>query len=398
MMYEKLFARRMEFVKPSAIRELLKLGAEPDVISFGGGYPDPLLFPVEKMEQVFKDVLAKDSARALQYTTSEGLPSLRQKLASRMKNAGVECTTDNVFITHGGQQGMDLVAKMLIDKGDVIVTENPTFLGALIAFNPYEPQYRPIRMDENGMVMDELEQVLKTTPNVKFIYTIPDFQNPTGVTLSLERRKRMIELANKYDVLILEDTPYREIRYEGDSLPTIKSFDTEDRVIYLGSFSKILCPGMRLGWVVAEAKTAEKLCLLKMAADTQCSTLNMFLADRFMEMFDIDAHIQILRDAYRKKKNLMLEVIGKAFPGNVSWTNPQGGLFTWLTVAKDIDTAKLMKERTLPEARVAYVPGAGFFPNRPENNHCRVNYSCMTEDKIVEGMTKLGGILKGLAK
>lgn len=391
---EYRFAERMKLVKPSAIRELLKLGADPEVISFGGGFPDPDIFPIEQLRKVYDSVLVNDGKKALQYTTSEGLPSLRQKLADRMKRAGVECGIKNVFMIQGAQQGLDITAKMFIEKGDVIITENPTFIGALIAFNPYEPKYVPVSMDDEGLRMDELEEALKANRNTKFIYTIPDFQNPTGITMSLARRKRIVELADEYDVMILEDVPYREIRYEGESLPSIKSFDTQGRVIQLGSFSKILSPGMRLGWVVAEPYLAEKLCLLKMAADTQNSTMNMYAADRFMEMYDIDEHIERIRKAYKAKKDLMLRTIRSEFPENVSFTDPQGGLFTWLTLQKDIDTTWLMKERTLPEVKVAYVPGASFYPVNEERNHCRINYSCMSDEKIVEGITKLGKILK----
>lgn len=391
---EYKFAERMKLVKPSAIRELLKLGADPEVISFGGGFPDPEIFPIDQLRKVYDSVLVNDGKKALQYTTSEGLPSLRQKLADRMKRAGVDCGIKNVFMIQGAQQGLDITAKMFIEKGDVIITENPTFIGALIAFNPYEPMYIPVSMDDEGLKMDELEEALKANIRTKFIYTIPDFQNPTGISMSLARRKRLVELANEYDVMILEDIPYREIRYEGEPIASIKSFDTQGRVIQLGSFSKILSPGMRLGWVVAEQFLAEKLCLLKMAADTQNSTMNMYAADLFMEMYDIDEHIERIRRAYKAKKDLMLRTIRAEFPGNVSFTDPQGGLFTWLTFIKDLDAGWLMKERTLPEAKVAYVPGASFYPVIEEKNHCRVNYSCMSDEKIVDGITKLGRILK----
>ena len=390
------YAKRMERVKPSAIRELLKLGGEPGIISFGGGYPDPEIFPIEQLAEIFSSVVREQGRQALQYAASDGLPSLREKLAGRMKRVGVQCTLDNLFMTQGGQQGLDLMARMLIDPGDVIVTERPTFLGALIAFNPCEPSYACVGMDENGMKMDELEKVLEANPKTKFIYTVPEFQNPTGVTMSLERRKKLVELADRYDVMVLEDSPYREIRYQGEHLPAIKSFDTQGRVVYLGSFSKILCPGMRLGWIVADAEVAEKMCLLKMAEDTQNSTINMYAADRFMEKYDMDAHIEKIRKIYKRKKDLMLDTIRKTFPGEVSFTDPEGGLFTWLTFPEKVDAAKLMKERTLPEAKVAYVPGATFFPVDEEANHCRVNYSCMSEEKIVEGITRLGEILKSV--
>lgn len=249
-------------------------------------------------------------------------------------------------------------------------------------------------MDSEGIRTELVEKALEENRNAKLIYTIPDFQNPTGITMSLARRKRLVELANEHDAIIIEDSPYREIRFEGEALPPIKSFDTEGRVIQLGSFSKILSPGMRLGWLVAEQELAEKLCLLKMAADTQNSTLNMFAADRFMEMYDLDEHIEGIRRVYKRKKDLMLDIIASSFPKSVTYTNPEGGLFTWLTFPEDVDATRLMKERTLPEVKVAYVPGASFYPVDEQKNHCRVNYSCMSEEKIVEGMQKLGRIFR----
>ena len=388
------YAKRMQFVRPSAIRELFKLGVDPSVISFGGGYPDPNLFPVEKLSIAFQKVLLEQGHNALQYTTTDGLIPLREKLIKRMVVAGIKCAIENLIIIQGGQQGLDLVAKMFINEGDVIITENPTFLGALIAFNPCMPRYAVVSVDKDGMCMDELETTLKSNPQTKFIYTIPEFQNPTGITMSFSRRKRIVELANEYNVMILEDSPYREIRFEGEALPAIKSFDTEGRVIHLGSFSKILCPGVRLGWLIAEARIAEKLCLLKMAADTQNSTLNMYAVNMFMDLFDLDAHIEIIRSAYKCKKDLMLSVIRSTFPDCIRFTDPEGGLFTWLTFPKYIDATKLMYEHVLPEVKVAYVPGGTFFPVVEEANHCRMNYTCMSDEKIVDGITKLGVVFR----
>jgi 2-aminoadipate transaminase len=391
---KRAYANRMDKVRPSAVGELLTLGAQPDIISFGGGYPAPEVFPVDKLNSVFADVMNQNGPQALQYSTPEGLLQLREKLVSRMCRSGISCELDNLFIIQGGQQGLDLVAKMLIDEGDIIVTESPTFVGALIAFNPYEPVYKTVSMDEDGMNMDALEEILRTNARVKFIYTIPEFQNPTGVTMSLERRMRLIELANKYDVMVLEDSPYREIRFEGEAIAPIKSFDTEGRVIYLGSFSKILSPGLRLGWVVADKEIANKLCLLKTAADTQNSTLNMYLADRFMEKYNMDEHIQSIRVLYKTKKETMIEAIRTYLPPSVTYTNPEGGLFTWLTFPDDVDATTLMRKRLLPEAKVAYVPGATFFPLNEEVNHCRMNYSGASRENIVKGVAALGTILK----
>lgn len=387
------FARRMDIVKPSAIRELLRLGADPQITSFGGGYPDASMFPLEQLEHVFHAAISENGRDTLQYTVSDGMPRLRQQVAQRMARDAIACSADNVLILQGGQQGLDLVGKMLIDKGDVIVTENPTFLGALIAFNPCEPRYCTVPMDDEGMDMDALEQTLKQNPGAKLIYTVPDFQNPTGVTMSLERRKRLIELANRFDLIVLEDSPYREIRYQGTPVPPIKSLDTEGRVIFLGSFSKILAPGLRLGWAVASEHLIQQLGLLKLAADTQCSTLNMAAVSLFLDTYDIDEHIASIRQIYRRKKDLMLDTIRSTFPQDVSFTEPSGGLFTWLTFPEGFDTAQFMADHALPEAKVAYVPGASFFPNEQEVNHARFSYSTQPDDMIVKGITSLGRLL-----
>lgn len=390
------FAQRMEGVKPSAIRELFKLAAaSPDMISFGGGYPDPDLFPTEQLSCVIQEVLRAQGRLALQYGTSEGIPQLRAKIASRMKRAGIQCPDDGILITTGGQQGLSLMAKLLIDKGDVIITESPTYLGALIAFNVYQPRYACVPMDSQGMNMDALEAALKANRNAKFIYTIPEFQNPMGVSMPLERRRRLYELAQEYDVMVLEDSPYREIRFEGQAQPAIKSFDTDGRVVHLGSFSKVLSPGMRLGWAAASPEIARRLAMLKTAEDSQSSTLMVYAANAFMDMYDLDAHIQKIRAAYKEKKDLMLSCMEREFPEGTSWTNPEGGLFTWLTVPPSADTEELMRTRVIP-AGVAYVPGAPFYPENPEHNHARMNYSCMSREKIIEGIARLGKVLRSI--
>ncbi|MGE7964064.1 PLP-dependent aminotransferase family protein [Pseudomonas sp. NPDC089918] len=386
-------AERMINVKPSAIRQLLKLGADPEIISFGGGYPDASLFPLEQLNHVYQTAILDQGRDSLQYTVSNGSLKLREQIAERMAKEGVACGPDNVLVLQGGQQGLDLVAKLLINKGDGIVAEDPTFLGALIAFNPYEPRYIPVKMDDDGMDMDALAQALETNSGVKFIYVIPDFQNPTGVTLSLDRRKRLIELANKHDLIVLEDTPYREIRYQGEALPPIKTFDTEDRVIYLGSFSKILAPGLRLGWAVASEELIQQLSLLKLAADTQCSTLNMAAVSLFMEKYDMDAHIESIRQVYLRKKDLMLNTIRETFPASVRYTEPSGGMFTWLTFPEGFDAGTFMLEQALPKAKVAYVPGASFFSVDQKVNTARVSYSTQSDENIVKGISALGNLL-----
>lgn len=388
------FASRMRHVKPSAIRELLRLGADPSIMAFGGGYPDATLFPLAGLDDVFHSAIAERGRESLQYTVSNGSPRLREQVAARMMRDGICCDADEVLILQGGQQGLDLVAKMLVDQGDVIITENPTFLGALIAFNPCEPRYVGVTMDGDGMDMEALKTVLRREPRAKLLYTVPDFQNPTGVTMSLPRRQQLIELANRFDLIVLEDTPYRELRYEGEALPPLKSLDAEGRVIFLGSFSKILAPGLRVGWAVASPEIIGQLGLLKLAADTQCSTLNMAAVSLFLDRYDVDAHIGTIRTTYRRKKNLMLDTIRRHFPQEVSCTDPQGGMFTWLTFPQGFDAGRFMSEHALPEAKVAYVPGATFFPTVQEANYARVSYSSPPDEVIVRGMTALGELLK----
>jgi 2-aminoadipate transaminase len=388
-------AARMAQVQPNAIGELLRMGADPGIISFAGGYPDGTLFPVRELSPIYAELIAEQGAQSLQYTVSDGMPQLRLQIAARIATRqGTACNAEDVLILQGSQQGLDLVGKLLINPGDVVITESPTFLGAFIAFAPCEPRYRGVRMDDGGMDMVHLETVLTETPRAKFIYTIPEFQNPTGVCLGMERRRQLIALANRYDILILEDTAYREVRFAGEHLPSLKSLDTEGRVIQLGSFSKVLAPGLRLGWVTAAPDIIARLGLLKLAADTQCATINMAAASTYLARHDLDAHIGILRTAYKRKKELMLDTVRRAFPQEVSFTDPQGGLFTWLTFPEGFDAEAFMRARGLPEAKVAYVPGGSFYPETPQANHARVNYSGQSDERIVEGMTTLGRVLK----
>lgn len=388
------FAQRMEKVEPSAIKELLALGADPAIISFGGGYPDASLFPAAQLEQVFRDVIRAPGGAAMQYAPSDGLPRLRKQIATLMVADGTPCRAEDVLILQGSQQGLDFASKMLVDPDDVIITEDPTFLGALIAFNPSQPRYAAVPMDSDGMRMDALADALTQNPTARMIYTVPDFQNPTGVTLSLERRHQLIALANRHDVIVLEDTPYRHIRFARETLPTLKSLDTEGRVIHLGSFSKVLVPGLRIGWAVAAPALLDKMALLKVAADTQTSTLNMAAASLFLDRFDLSAHIATLRSAYRRKKEVMLDAIRQHFPQDVTMTDPDGGLFTWATFPQGFDATAFMRDVALPQARVAYVPGASFFPVTERANHARINYSAQSDDRIREGITALGQALR----
>jgi 2-aminoadipate transaminase len=387
------FAHRAERVQPSAIREFLALAGDPAITSFAGGYPDPTLFPMDELHGIYADLLSPQHAAALQYTASDGLPELRALVAARLTADGMPCTADDVLITQGGQQGLDLTAKLFIDAGDVIVTERPTFLGALIAFNPCEPDYRSVPMDEEGMDTDALEEVLRRTERVKLVYTVPDYQNPTGRTMSLARRRRLVELAEEYDVVILEDTPYRELRYEGERLPTIASLDPNGRVVHLGSFSKILAPGLRLGWALAAPEVREKLSLLKLAADTQNGTLNMRAAAAYLTRFDIEQHIADMLPTYRHQRDLMLATMAEHFPAGISWTRAHGGLFTWVTFPRGLDLAAFQRDVLIPRAGVIVVPGTPFFADRPEANHARMSFSGVPDARLVAGVRAMGGLL-----
>lgn len=387
------FARRADRVQPSAIREFLALASDPTITSFAGGYPDATVFPVDELRGIYDDLLTATSRSALQYAASDGLTELRVVVAARLTADGMPCTADDVLVTQGGQQGLDLTAKLFVDRGDVIVTERPTFLGALIAFNPYEPQYRSVPMDDDGMDVDALEHVLRTTDRVKLVYTVPDFHNPTGRTMSLVRRHRLVELAEEHDVVVLEDTPYRELRYEGDRLPSIKSLDTNGRVVHLGSFSKILAPGLRLGWALAAPDVREKLSLLKLAADTQNGTLNMAAAAAYVSRYDIEAHIEAMLPTYRHKRDLMLAAIAEHFPAGVTCTRAGGGLFTWVTFPERLDVATFQRDVLIPRARVIVVPGAPFFAEHPESHHARMSFSGVPDDRLLAGVRAMGALL-----
>lgn len=386
------FAKRMENIKSSAIRELLKLTEQPEIISFAGGLPAPELFPIKQLEEVSVRVLEEDGKAALQYSATDGYLPLREKIAKQMKTLNIDCTAANVMITSGSQQGLEFSGKIFVNEGDVIICESPSYLGAINAFNAYGPKFVDIQMDQDGMIIEELEKALKENSNVKFIYTIPDFQNPTGITLSLERRKRLIELANQYNIPIIEDNPYGELRFEGEILPSLKSMDTKGLVVHLGTFSKIFCPGLRLGWVIAEPEILQKYLVVKQGADLQCSTIAQREISKFLEMFKLDDHIQNLIKVYRERRNLMLETMKNEFPSNVTFTHPQGGLFAWVEFPEGMNAAEVLKKAL--EEKVAFVPGESFYANGGNVNHCRLNYSNMPEDKIVEGIKRLGKVLR----
>lgn len=386
-------SERMNHLKASEIRELLKLTEEPDIISFAGGLPAPELFPIEEMKVISHKVLNDEGKAALQYGPTEGYTPLRKIIAEqRMKAVGVNATYENILITNGSQQGLDFTGRVFLDKDDIVICESPSYLGAINAFKAYMPKFVEIPMDDNGMIIEELEKALEKHPNAKFIYTIPDFQNPTGKTLSFERRVKMLELAEKYNIPIIEDNPYGELRFEGDMIPSIKSLDKKGLVIYLGTFSKTFCPGLRLGWICADKDILNKYIIVKQGADLQSSSISQREAAAFMQVYNLDEHINKIKEVYRRRRDLMIDMIKKEFPENIKYTYPNGGLFTWVTLPEGIDAAELLKIAL--RDKVAFVPGGSFFPNGGHPNHFRLNFSNMPEDKIIEGIKRLGKVLK----
>lgn len=386
------YAKRMDNIKASEIRELLKLTQQPNIISFAGGMPAPESFPIEELVRIGREVLENTGAQALQYGPTEGYQPLREAIAKRMAKLKVDAKSENILVTSGSQQGLDFAAKIFINPGDIIVCESPTYLGAINAFKAYEPKFIEVSTDKDGMNMEELQEVLQNNDNIKFIYVIPDFQNPSGKTWSIERRIKLVELANKYNVVIIEDNPYGELTFEGEVLPAVKHFDTEGRVAFLGTFSKILCPGLRLGWVVANTEFLSKFILVKQGADLQSSTISQMEAAKFLELYDIDAHIQKIIDIYKVRKEVMIKTMEEEFPEGVSFTNPKGGLFTWVVLPEYMNARELALKAL--EQDVAYVPGGSFFPNGGNENTIRLNYSNMDEERIREGIKRLGKVIK----
>lgn len=388
------FSERAKGLKASEIRELLKLTEKPEIISFAGGLPAPELFPVEKIREITNEVIERDGQAALQYSSTEGFKPLREIIAKqRMAPAGVNVTADEIAITNGSQQGIEFSAKIFVNEGDIILCESPSYLGAINAFKAYRPKFVEIPMDDNGMIVEELEKALKEHGDkVKMIYTIPDFQNPTGRTMPDDRRKRVAELAAEFQIPVIEDNPYGDLIYEGERHPAIKSFDKEGWVIYLGTFSKNFCPGLRLAWVCAKPEILQKYIIIKQGVDLQASSLDQRIAAEFMTKYDLNEHVAQIKKVYERRRDLMLNSMKEYFPNDVKFTFPVGGLFTWVELREDLDAKELMPEAL--EQNVAYVPGGPFFPNGGHNNYFRLNYSCMGDEKIVEGIKRLGKVLE----
>jgi len=392
---EELFSKLANQSKASSIREILKIIQSSDVISLAGGMPDPVTFPVEELKKITAQILTRDSAQALQYSSTEGLLKLREFLFRWLNLDSKKFGINNIVITSGSQQGLDLVSKALLDPEDIVIVELPSYLAALNAFRSYGAEMIGIPMDVEGMQMELLEDTLERLKNkskkVKFIYTISNFQNPAGVTMSLSRRKKILDIAQNYNLFILEDNPYDKLRFEGESLPPIFSLDYEGRVINLGTFSKILCPGLRLAWISGNKEVIEKIVILKQATDLCTPILNQLIASEYCSQGYIDKNIESNILIYKKKRDVMLQSLEKYFPAEASWTKPEGGFFVFVTLPEYFDTDEMLSEAV--KEKVAYVSGSSFYANGKGKNTMRLSFCYPCEEDILEGIKRLGKVI-----
>ncbi len=392
MKYE--FSKKVAGLQASAIREILKSTGDPEVVSFAAGNPAPEAFPVDEIKRISNDILENDPILALQYSVTEGYTPLRNTLKKRLaKDNCFNSDTDELVIMSGAQQANELAAKVLCNEGDTIVCEAPSFVGSLNAFKSYNVDLVGVELEEDGINLEKLEEVLKTK-RVKLIYLIPNFQNPTGLTMSYEKRVKVLELAKKYDAVILEDNPYGDLRFDGENIPSIKSMDDDGRVIYSGTFSKILAPAIRVGYSSAPKEIISKMIVCKQVADVHTNMWGQVIADRFLNECDIDKHFASLQEIYRKKCGLMLSCLEKNFSSKVKYTRPQGGLFIWCTLPEGYDMMTFCK-RAVEEYKVAVVPGTAFLVSEEEKTSSfRINFSTPTDEQIIKGCELIGALSK----
>jgi len=396
-LWTKRFAQRTQGMRRSEVRELLKLTERPGMISFGGGLPAPELFPIARCEEACAKVLREAGADALQYSATEGYRPLREMIARHSQRYGLNVEADNVLITRGSQQALDLIGKIFIDPGDRVLVERPTYLGALQAWSSYQARYLSVSLDDEGARVDQFEDALRAGP--KFIYALPNFQNPTGVTLSLARRRRLIELADHYGVPILEDDPYGQLRYEGEHLPSLVSLDAQFRsdadpysgnVIYLSTFSKTLAPGLRIGWIIASNGVIYRLVQAKQGTDLHTSSFDQRVAYEMARGGFLDQHVRLIRRAYRERRDAMIAAMTEFFPPGVTWTRPEGGLFLWVRMPEGVDAADVLREAL--KENVAFLGGGAFFVDGSGRNTARFNFSNAPVERISEGVRRIGAV------
>jgi 2-aminoadipate transaminase len=387
------YATAMAGVRSSAVRDLFAAASRPDVISLSGGMPDVRRVPHELVERAVRDALKHEGATALQYGSSEGRYALRSTIVGLMAETGVRLSEDDLIVTAGAQQGLDLLAKVFLDPGDVVICEGPTYVGALQAFSAYGPSVECVPLDKHGMRVDLLEETLRRVGprGAKFIYTIPNFQNPAGVTLSAERRRRVIELAHEYDIPVVEDDPYGRLRYEGGHVLPLRALDPD--VIYLGTFSKILAPGLRLGWMAAPRPILAKVLLAKQAADLCGSSFTQTVAERYMTGTAWRHVLADLTHTYHERRDAMLAALAEHFPEDVTWTHPEGGFFVWVTLPAHLDTKPLLADAV--ERGVTFVPGSDFYPEGQGSNKLRIAFCYEEPVQIVEGVRRIAEVLEG---
>jgi len=388
--WEELFAKRTEGMKSSVIREMLKYTEQPDVISFAGGLPAPEVFPIREFKEAAQFVFDEAGVQALQYGPTDGYAPLKNFLADKMRKYGVPAEPNNILLTSGSQQALDLIGKLFINPGDKVLTESPTYLGALQAFDAYQPEYVTVPVDDHGMQTDQLEEVL-AAHKVKFIYAMPNFQNPTGVTMPLERRLKLVELAARYGTFIIEDDPYGELRYAGTDITPLVVLHKEN-VFYLSTFSKTMSPGIRLGWVVAPEKLIAKLVQAKQGADLHTSMLVQMLAHDICQRGILKNHVKTIRRVYSERRDVMLAAMERYFPPGMSWTRPEGGMFLWVCAPEHVDTAEFLPVAL--EEKVAFVPGFAFYPLGGGHNTMRLNFSNARPEMIEEGIKRLANALR----
>jgi len=384
-----LFSDKVKDMQPSAIREIFKSLSDPNMISFAAGNPAAASFPVEKIRAISEQILLTDPTGALQYSVTEGYGPLREQLKARLRDKfSIGTSDDELIVTTGGQQGIDLAAKVLCNEGDTVICENPSFIGALNAFRSYNAKLVGVDVEQDGINVEKLEQALKDNPNTKLIYLIPTFQNPSGITMSLERRRAVLALAERYGAVILEDNPYGELRFDGEDVPTIKSLDKTGTVLYCSSFSKILSAGMRVGFICGNKALIQKIVVVKQVNDVHTNIFFQMLASRFMEVYGLDEHIASIRALYRQKSALMVEALEEQLGGILEIVRPQGGLFIWGTLPDKYDSAVFAKKAI--GNMVAVVEGKTFMPDQSAVSHSfRMNYSTPTDEQIIEGVRRL---------
>ncbi|HKZ93118.1 MAG TPA: PLP-dependent aminotransferase family protein [Candidatus Bathyarchaeia archaeon] len=383
-------------MKRSEIRELLKVTRRPDIISFAGGLPAPETFPVKELEEISCQLLREKGATALQYGPTEGEAALREELAKWLSHEKATIKPENILITTGSQQGLDIVSKIFLDPNDIVIMELPTYIGGLQAFTSYRAKMIGIPQNNHGMRIDLLEKLLaklaKRNKKPKFIYVVPDFQNPSGVTMSLDRRKALLQVAYKYEIPVLEDSPYRDLRFAGQTIPAIYSLDTENQVIVLGTFSKLLCPGLRLAWIIAPAEWMDRMIVAKQGMDLCSPSYTQLIVAEFLKRGLLKAQVESIRKLYARKREVMLAALRKYMPKSVKWTEPEGGLFLWVELPKKMSATELFPKAI--ENKVAYVIGSAFHCNGKGHNTMRINFSYPSEQQIDEGIRRLAKMIK----